>query len=502
MISSGMRHCITVVEQLSPRAMASRKQGSASGKHSFSSLDAFAYTSNVNPDSTLRQEATAPAVPVAKLGASTVVGASGRRRSLKGGSQSAETAASNAQLSLSEGHEQSEPQVTTAGASSSYSSLLESPTRGTGGAEAPPSAKRKRARKSIPLVYEGEGAGVDGGEGEGAGGHRQQQEQEQESSGAPSATLSTPTRPTKRKSATPSSASSQPAESYPFVMPPGSPARGYGAPITPHPAWALHLSNIKGMRAKGGAASEAAVDRMGCERCVDPGAEPVVQRFQTLVGLLLSSQTRDEVTYACVQRLIAHPALGKCSPQAIAAAPLETLEAVLLGPPAVGFWRNKAKFLQGTAAACVSDHGGDIPRSLQGLCALPGIGPKMAFITLNVAWGPRDAQGVPLPVESTGAGAGSGSGSGDVEECQGIGVDTHVHRIVNRLGWVNTSQPEATRVHLQSWLPRQEWRALNVLLVGFGQSVCTPIGPKCGVCTNRDVCPVAQGVKSPQVKKL
>lgn len=66
---------------------------------------------------------------------------------------------------------------------------------------------------------------------------------------------------------------------------------------------------------------------------------------------------------------------------------------------------------------------------------------------------------------------------------QGIGVDVHVHRIANMWGWVNTDTPEGTREALEAWLPRERWREINHLLVGFGQSVCLPRGKKCGGCS-------------------
>ncbi|KAF5207492.1 Endonuclease iii-like protein [Thalictrum thalictroides] len=95
---------------------------------------------------------------------------------------------------------------------------------------------------------------------------------------------------------------------------------------------------------------------------------------------------------------------------------------------------------------------------------LPGIGPKMAHLVMNVAW----------------------------ENVQGICVDTHVHRICNRLKWVNsTSSPEGTRESLQLWLPKEEWVAINPLLVGFGQTVCTPLRPSCGICNINHLCPSA-----------
>jgi endonuclease-3 len=337
------------------------------------------------------------------------------------------------------------------------------------------SAGRKRRRKvELNLAYEG-GSAEEHGAGEASGAilaphvaspPRSRKGAQSPASASAVAQLS-PARP-------PSTVPFPPPPSpgaYPALQsPPGSPAKGYGRPVAPHASWAQQLSRIKSMRAEGGVAANAAVDTMGCERCSDPTASASVRRFQTLIGLMLSSQTRDEATYAAVQRLIA---ANGCTPESIAAAELPVLEALLLGPPAVGFYRNKSRFIKESASLCLSTYGGDIPDTLEGLIALPGVGPKMAFITLNAAWG--------LGV--------------------GIGVDTHVHRIANRLGWVRTEQPEATREHLQSWMPREEWSALNVLLVGFGQTVCTPVGPHCGTCSAQDICSVGSGHKSPLVKR-
>jgi endonuclease III len=256
-----------------------------------------------------------------------------------------------------------------------------------------------------------------------------------------------------------SSSSSSSSALPPPENPPGSPARGFGKAIRPSDRWTAQLANIVKMREK----RTAAVDSMGCERCSDTTAPLPVQRFQTLVSLMLSSQTKDEVTYAAVQRLITGLE-GSLTPQALRAADEETV-GKLIYP--VGFWRNKARFLKLAAEDCLDKFGGDIPSTLEGLCSLKGVGPKMAFIALNAAW----------------------------DKPIGIGVDTHVHRIANRLGWVRTTEPEATRDHLQGWLPRGMWGGINVLLVGFGQSICTPIGPKCDGCLNRDICPVGTGHK-------
>lgn len=104
----------------------------------------------------------------------------------------------------------------------------------------------------------------------------------------------------------------------------------------------------------------------------------------------------------------------------------------------------------------------DIPNTVETLCKLPGVGPKMAHICMKVAWG----------------------------EVTGIGVDTHVHRISNRLGWVrNTKTPEGTRKELEEWLPQEIWSEVNHLLVGFGQQICQPVRPQCATCLNHELCP-------------
>lgn len=69
------------------------------------------------------------------------------------------------------------------------------------------------------------------------------------------------------------------------------------------------------------------------------------------------------------------------------------------------------------------------------------------------------------------------------------GVDTHVHRICNRLGWVKSKTPEDTRKGLEKWLPRELWSEVNHLLVGFGQQICAPVRPQCATCLNYEICP-------------
>lgn len=212
------------------------------------------------------------------------------------------------------------------------------------------------------------------------------------------------------------------------------------------------------MRAK----RDAAVDSMGCERCADPAAPPAVQRYQNLVSLMLSSQTKDPIVFAATRRLIAH---GLTPASMVATSEARIVELIW----GVSFHNNKARFIRAASQLLLERHGGDIPSTLAGLLELPGVGPKMAYIAMSSCWG----------------------------ENVGIGVDTHVHRIANRLGWVRTVAPEATRAALEAFLPRDVWAEINVLLVGFGQQQCLPIGPRCDGCLNASICPVGTGAASP-----
>ena len=159
------------------------------------------------------------------------------------------------------------------------------------------------------------------------------------------------------------------------------------------------------------------------------------------------------------------------------------LESVLaLEPPAlnafinkVGFHNLKTKYIKQTAEILRDKWNSDIPDTIEGLVSLPGVGPKMGYLTLSAAWG----------------------------RTEGIGVDVHVHRIVNLWKWHKTQTPEQTRAALESWLPKEKWHDINNLLVGFGQTICLPVGRKCGNCklADRGLCPSAVVSKSTKVKK-
>ncbi|CDW56849.1 HHH and HhH-GPD domain containing protein [Trichuris trichiura] len=218
--------------------------------------------------------------------------------------------------------------------------------------------------------------------------------------------------------------------------------------------WLPMLRNIEAMRSD----KEAPVDTSGCCKLSEPNADPKTKRYQLLLALMLSSQTKDAVTAAAMHRLKQHG----CSLENVLAMTEEQL-GKLIYP--VSFWKTKAKAIKKTSGILLEKYDGDIPQTVSDLCKLPGVGPKMAYLAVQIAW----------------------------NRCDGIGVDTHVHRISNRLGWVpkETKTPEQTRKALESWLPRQYWRDINKLLVGFGQTICVPRNPKCHSCLNSDICPYA-----------
>ncbi|XP_077286024.1 nth-like DNA glycosylase 1 [Arctopsyche grandis] len=228
--------------------------------------------------------------------------------------------------------------------------------------------------------------------------------------------------------------------------------------------WRDVLSNIREMRSLGG----APVDDMGCDKCSDESAPPHVMRYQTLVALMLSSQTKDQVTHAAMQRLKEHG----LTVDHILETPDNDL-GKLIYP--VGFWKSKVKYIKKTTQMLKDDYNSDIPSTVEDLCKLVGVGPKMAHICMNVAW----------------------------NKVTGIGVDTHVHRISNRLGWLPklTKTPEATRELLQSWLPRDLWSEVNHLLVGFGQTICQPVKPQCDSCLNLNICPFSKKITKSRKSK-
>ncbi|ENN76397.1 hypothetical protein HUJ04_006895 [Dendroctonus ponderosae] len=219
------------------------------------------------------------------------------------------------------------------------------------------------------------------------------------------------------------------------------------------PNWETMLNNVREMRKD----SDAPVDTMGCHKCSDETESPPVIRYQALLALMLSSQTKDQVNHAAMLRLREHG----CTVENILNTSDEELGKLIIP---VGFWRNKVKYIKKTSEILKNQYNCDIPNTIEDMLKLPGVGPKMAHLCMKVAWG----------------------------EVTGIGVDTHVHRIANRMGWVKTKTPEQTEKALESWLPFDLWNEVNHLLVGFGQQICRPINPQCSSCLNKTICPASK----------
>ncbi|MDD5564070.1 MAG: endonuclease III [Thermoanaerobaculaceae bacterium] len=181
------------------------------------------------------------------------------------------------------------------------------------------------------------------------------------------------------------------------------------------------------------------------ERARDP--------FRLLVACVISLRTKDAVTAAASARLFA-----------VAATPgaIEELEeariAELIFP--AGFYNTKARQIREIARRVDADHGGRVPDDRDALLALPGVGRKTANLVLGLGFG--------IPA---------------------ICVDTHVHRISNRLGLVRTRTPEQTEYALEEVLPKRYWIDINDLLVTFGQQVCQPVSPWCSRCPLAARCP-------------
>lgn len=173
---------------------------------------------------------------------------------------------------------------------------------------------------------------------------------------------------------------------------------------------------------------------------------PKRDAFRVLVSCILSTRTQDPVTAAASERLLAR------APDAAHLARLKPAAIERLIYP-VGFYRTKAKLLPDVGRLLLDRWQCRVPDTLPELVELPGVGRKVANIVLG--------QGFGIPA---------------------IAVDTHVHRISNRLGLVRTKTPEQTEQALARVLPKHHWIEWNQLLVAHGQTCCRPVGPKCGEC--------------------
>jgi endonuclease-3 len=175
--------------------------------------------------------------------------------------------------------------------------------------------------------------------------------------------------------------------------------------------------------------------------------------FEVLIATMLSAQTRDPVTAAATRRLFAVAR----TPRTIARLGGRQIE-TLIYP--VSFYRNKANHVKQACQMIVDRFGGSVPSTMEELLTLPGVGRKTANLVLILSFRSR----------------------------QNICVDTHVHRISNRLGWVRTRTPEETERALYKATRQRWWPYINLYLVTWGQNVCRPLYPRCTACVVRGHC--------------
>jgi len=174
--------------------------------------------------------------------------------------------------------------------------------------------------------------------------------------------------------------------------------------------------------------------------------------FRILIGCVISLRTKDEVTYPATERLFARArtprTMERLAPRTIGR---------LIYP--AGFYNRKGNQIRAICRELLDRHAGKVPDTIDELLELPGVGRKTANLVVTLGFGKP-----------------------------GICVDTHVHRITNRLGWVRTKTPEATERALREILPRRQWIPINETLVRHGQAICSPISPFCSRCPVEGEC--------------
>jgi len=198
-------------------------------------------------------------------------------------------------------------------------------------------------------------------------------------------------------------------------------------------------------------------------RAIDGLEEPAVEKiaedqkedpFQVLIATMLSAQTKDAVTHAAATRLFKVAR----TPRTMLKLRVKEIERLIYP---VSFYRHKAVHVRETCRQLMSRYGGKVPDTMDELLTLPGVGRKTANLVLILAHASPD----------------------------NICVDTHVHRISNRLGWVATRTPDETEQALYGAADRRWWPVINLYLVTWGQNVCRPVYPLCGTCVLFDLCP-------------
>jgi endonuclease III len=189
-----------------------------------------------------------------------------------------------------------------------------------------------------------------------------------------------------------------------------------------------------------------AVEKIAEEKAEDP--------FRVLIGTLLSARTQDATTLAASKRLFRRAG----SPRTMAKLSVAEIERLIYP---VSFYRNKARHVRATCDLLLARFGGRVPSTMEELLLLPGVGRKTANLVLILSFRSR----------------------------RNICVDTHVHRIANRLGWVRTEAPEETEMALYRGTAPRWWPWINLYLVTWGQNVCRPLWPRCDECVLASFCP-------------
>ena len=174
--------------------------------------------------------------------------------------------------------------------------------------------------------------------------------------------------------------------------------------------------------------------------------------FSILIGTILSARTKDENTAKVVKKLFSKYK----SPQELAKAKVKNVEKII---KSIGFYHVKSKRIINVASIISSEYKGKVPNDFEELLKLPGVGRKTANCVLVYAF---DNPAIP--------------------------VDTHVHRISNRLGLVQTKTPEETEFALMKKIPKKHWLEINDTFVMYGQNICKPISPMCDVCKIKNIC--------------
>lgn len=197
-----------------------------------------------------------------------------------------------------------------------------------------------------------------------------------------------------------------------------------------------------------------AIERLNLPAIEKISEEQSGTAFQVLIATLLSAQTKDAVTLEASTRLFAEaPDVAS-----LARVPVARIQKLIYP---VSFYRTKARHVRATCKLLLDRFGGRVPTTMKELLSLPGVGRKTANLVMIVAH----------------------------QSADNICVDTHVHRISNRLGWVKTATPDATELTLYDVSPRKYWANINLYLVTWGQHVCRPVYPLCGSCILAPLCP-------------